>query len=214
MLSGPTDIPSSPTHALVCLHGFGADGQDFIGLATPLRGLLPHVQLALFCPNGPDSTPFGQGRQWFSDKSWTFRDRAGIQAASDALWGYIQAELVSKHGIPLAHIALMGFSQGGMTALFAAPRWPERIGAVIAHSGLAMWQDELDAATCQKPPTLILHGQDDDVVPADQALLAAGGLAQLGVPVESHIIPNLAHGVNGESLARIGVFLESLWPAA
>lgn len=212
MLTGPSHIPPNPTHALVCLHGFGADGHDFIGLHAPLQANLPTISLALFCPHGISELPnFQGGYQWFSDKSWTFRDRDGIERASVAVWNYIHAEIITKLGIPPSNIALMGFSQGAMTALFSAPRWPAQIAGVISHSGVAMWQEELDATTCQKPPMLLLHGTDDNVVPADQTLHAAGGLSELGFPVESHLIPHLAHGLNAQSLAYISVFLQEVW---
>ncbi|MFZ2587270.1 MAG: alpha/beta fold hydrolase [Alphaproteobacteria bacterium] len=211
MLTGPTIIPPNPTHTLVCLHGFGADGHDFIGLHAPLQANLPNLSLSLFCPNAPQRVPqFDSGYQWFSDKSWTFRDRDGIEAASQALWHYIHTEIITKLGIPPQNITVMGFSQGAMTALFSAPRWPHKIGGIIAHSGVLMWDDDMPPRF-QTPPTLLLHGTDDNVVPADNTLHAAGRLSELGFPVESHLIPNLAHGVNAQSLAYISVFLQSVW---
>lgn len=208
-LQGPQDVPAGATHAVIFLHGFGSDGNDLIALASPLRSALPESlgsRLAVFSPNAPDSTPQGFGRQWFSDKSWTFRDRPGIARSSDALWSYLKT-IETTHGIPLAHITVLGFSQGAMLALFGVPRWPEPVGALIGCSGLAMWQEELEAATCQKPPTLLLHGLEDDVVPADQTVAAAQALESLGFPVESHLIPRLGHGINPAALAHIAVFL-------
>lgn len=212
ILHGPSHVPADATHALVCLHGFGDEGASYLGLWQPLQSLLPvHVRLAVFCPNGPAPMPFGQGYQWFSDKSWTFRDRDGLDAASHALWTYLHAEIVEPYGIPLNKIVVLGFSQGAMTVLYAAPRWEAAVGGVVAHSGLAMWQEYLNPKTCQKPPFLLLHGQEDDMISADQTVNAAHGLVKLGFQTEQHIIPHLAHGINGESLAYIGVFLQGLW---
>lgn len=214
-LIGPTDIPNSTTHAIICLHGFGANGHDFIGLAAPLRAALGCPGLAVFCPHGPDPLPADAGaptsaRQWFSDKGWTFRDKPGIDHSRHLLWDYVQA-IHTTHHIPLTHIVIFGFSQGGMQALYSVPRWPHAVGGLIGHSTLAMWQEELDATTCQKPPTLLLHGYDDDVIPADQSLNAATGLQTLGFPVEHHILPGLNHGLNAQSLAHIVVFLQRIW---
>lgn len=150
----------------------------------------------------------GQGYQWFADNNWTFRDRPGMARISQALWDYLQ-QLSSTHHIPLSRIALLGFSQGAMTALYAAPRWSEPIALVIAHSGCAVYQEELDGTTCQKPPVLFVHGQQDDMIPADQSLAAATGLDNLGFTTETHIIPGLAHGINAEALAHIATFLSS-----
>ncbi len=198
---------------MVFLHGFGSDGDDLITLAPALRASLPENladHLAIFSPNAPDATPQNFGRQWFSDKSWTFRDRPGIARSSDALWSYLK-HIESTHGIPLTNIAVLGFSQGAMLALFGAPRWPEAIGGLIGCSGLAMWQEELDTNTCRKPPTLLLHGLEDDVVPADQTVAAAEGLRAFGFPVEYHLIPHLGHGINPQALAHISVFLSQMF---
>ena len=142
---------------------------------------------------------------------WTFRDREGIQTTGTLLWEYLQT-LHTTHAIPYANMALLGFSQGGMQALYSAPRGPHAIGALIAHSACLMWQEELNPATCQKPPTLLLHGYEDDMVPADQTVNAATGLEKLGFPVEKHILPGLGHGLNAQSLAYISVFLSETLP--
>ena len=221
-LSGPTSIPTNATHILVCLHGFGDEGQSYLSFAPVLNAILTQtpspannkVILGLAAPNGLTPTPMGQGYQWFSDNNWTFRDRPGIEHAKQKLWHYLQ-ELSQTHHVPYHRIALLGFSQGGMAALYSAPRFPEKLGALITHSSCAMYQEDLDPATCQKVPTLLLHGEHDDVLPADQSIHAAEGLKKLGFITETHIIPDLAHGMNTESLAHIATFLAThLTPAS
>ena len=215
-LTGPAHIPQGATHLLICLHGFGDEGASYISLAPLLNDILSQtpspsgekIILGLTAPNGPGITPFGEGYQWFSDNNWTFRDRPGIEKTKTILWNYIKT-LSQTHNIPYKNIALLGFSQGGMTALYSAPRFPEAIGALIAHSSCAMYQEDLDPATCQKIPVLFLHGADDDVIPADQSLNAATGLTKLGYETETHILKNLAHGINAESLAHITGFLQT-----
>ena len=150
------------------------------------------------------------GRQWFSDKSWTFRDKEGIAIAANLLWDYI-ITTTQAHDIPLHHVAVLGFSQGAMTALYAAPRWPERIGAVIACAGVAMWQEELDGTTCQKPPLLLLHGLEDDVVPADASVAAHAGLEGLGFNARLELLEDLGHGIDGRVLAHTVAFLSEVW---
>lgn len=211
-LSGPVSTPANATVALVCLHGFGADGHDLASLIPPLRKALesmdfPAEKLAVFCPTAPHPTPFGQGHQWFSDNNWTFRDRPGIQKAASVLWDYLTG-IKQEFNIPYSRMVILGFSQGAMTTLFAAPRFPEAVAGIIAHSGCAMYQEELNAETCQKPPVLFLHGIEDDVVPADQSLNAAKGLDALGFTTATHLIPHLAHGFNATSLAHISFFIK------
>jgi phospholipase/carboxylesterase len=211
-LSGPAHVPDKITHALICLHGFGADGDDLFGLTphlTAATGKLGET-LAIFCPSAPDETQIGQGRQWFNPMGFSFKDRPGMEKAATTLWDYIHY-ISDTYKLPYQNIAVLGFSQGGMVALFGIPRGKEKIGALIGHSTLAMWQEELDEKTCQKPPVLILHGLDDDIINADDSKHAAEGLRNLGFSVEHHMLPFLGHGFDTESIARIAVFLRQSW---
>jgi len=207
-LTGPQHVPTKTAKAVLCLHGFGSNGDDLFGLVAPLEASLPtekQGQTAYFCPNAPLELDFG-GRAWFSDKNWTFRDRKGIAAAQDMIWHYIETEILPL-GLTPEDVTILGFSQGAMTALFLAPRLPHKLGGVIAHSGHMFWQEELEAITCQKPPILVLHGEDDDVVRPDDGMAAATDLRALGFDVEEHLFPNLGHGIDGRSLATISVWL-------
>jgi phospholipase/carboxylesterase len=214
VLSGPVDVPQGAEFALVCLHGFGSNGQDLIGLAGPLRAALGKLgeRLAVFAPDGPSPVPdsfgIGGGRQWFSDMNWSFRDKSGIATASKLVEAYVLETVVKTYGIASQKTIILGFSQGAMTALYAVPRWELSVGGLISVAGVAMWQEELDANTCQKPPVLLVHGIDDDIVAADQTVNAATGLQALGFNAEYHLIPNLAHGINAPALAHVATFIQ------
>ena len=66
-LEGPTFGPQAggkPGHLVVLLHGYGADGNDLIGLAPVLAPLMPDV--VFHSPNAPypcEGNPYGY--QWF-----------------------------------------------------------------------------------------------------------------------------------------------------
>lgn len=207
-LAGSQIIPAGEVRrAMVLLHGFGSNGADLMGLVAPLEALLPEAErgvTAYFAPDAPLELDFG-GRAWFSDNNWTFKDRAGIGAAADAVWAYIEREVLSL-GLTAGDVHVFGFSQGAMTALFAAPRWPERVGSVIAHSGRMFWAEEL-SDDCQKPPVLVLHGEADDVVAIGGGLAAADELRGLGFEVTVKTFDDLGHGVDGRSLAVLGEWL-------
>lgn len=207
-LEGPSFIPKEPKKALLLLHGFGSNGDDLAGIIDPLEGILPsgeRLKTAYYAPNAPLELPFG-GYAWFDDKNWTFRDREGIETAKNLLWDYIEQHILSL-SIKIEDVFILGFSQGAMTTLFSAPRWPECVGGIIAHSGRLMWEEELDKNTCHKPPMLILHGTEDDVVPPQEGQKASTGLQNLGFDVTSHLIPNLGHGLNAHSIKYISDFM-------
>jgi phospholipase/carboxylesterase len=146
------------------------------------------------------------GYQWFGDKNWTFRDKPGIEAASRWVWDFIEKEALQILGLPAEKVFIFGFSQGGMVALYGAPLWPQAVGGIIAHSTALMWREELKKAA-HFPPVLLLHGMEDDVVPADAAHHSRQHLEQAGFSVETHLIPSLAHGVSDESLRKVGEFI-------
>jgi acetyl esterase/lipase len=59
------------------------------------------------------------------------------------------------------------------------------------------------------PPFFILHAEDDDAVPVENALLLRAGLRAQGVPVETHLF---AHGGHGFGLRKVTGKPVGAWP--
>jgi len=203
-------VPPGATHALLCLHGFGSDGHDLLTLAAPLQASLGKLgeTLAVFCPHAPSPTPFGQGFQWFRDMGWTFRDQPGLAAATDSLTAMLR-EVESRHGIPPARTAVLGFSQGAMTLLHALPALPPLAGAISCAGALTVPPTARAAQTT--PPLLFLHGTADDVLPADASVAAEAFFKTLGYPTQLHLLKGLGHGINPQALAHLSVFLQGVF---
>src|ERR1043165_4980031 len=112
-LQGPSHLPKGkPTAAVILLHGYGADGNDLIGLAPFFAQALP--QAAFHSPHAP--TPleggWGSGRQWFSLATYNpeiirtdpkaravmlSAMHAGAQASAAKLNAYID-QVAAHHG--------------------------------------------------------------------------------------------------------------------
>ena len=93
-LTGPTLAPARgpATHLVVLVHGYGADGNDLIGLASHWQGLLPTVAFA--APNAPTRTPGAPGYQWFPiSRIDPHEMQKGVEAAGPLLDAYLDAEL-------------------------------------------------------------------------------------------------------------------------
>lgn len=90
-------------------------------------------------------------------------------------------------------IALLGFSLGAYLALSVASLDP-RVGAVVEFFG--GMPEELHGLT-RMPPTLILHGEQDRVVPVSEATRLQQLLERAGTPYEMKLYPNAGHGFNG-----------------
>ncbi|HEY5608730.1 MAG TPA: prolyl oligopeptidase family serine peptidase, partial [Alphaproteobacteria bacterium] len=56
-------------------------------------------------------------------------------------------------------------------------------------------------------PVLLVHGAQDDLIPAQALFQSAQALAALEVPVEWHLSPGVGHGIDQEGLRHGGSFL-------
>lgn len=197
-LSGPRFGPLSKGPAqqlVVVLHGLGADGQDLIELAPHWAKALPDA--AFVAPDAPDPCDMGPyGRQWFSlQDRQPARMAAGARAARGALDAFLDAEL-ARLSLPGSALALAGFSQGCMMALYTGLRRAVPPAAILGYSGALVAPERLAAEMTGRPPVLLVHGEADDVVPAAASRAAESALRAAGVPVEALYRPGLAHSID------------------
>jgi len=196
-LSGPSFPPRAGGAAealVILLHGWGADGNDLIGLAPHWAGSLPHAEF--LSPHGPFPCDMGFGRQWFSlaDRS-PERVLAGVRAVVPVLDDFITAAL-ARRGLDERRLALVGFSQGTMMALHVALRRARAVAGVLGYSGRLVGGPALADELTTKPPVLLIHGTADEVLPIAAMREAKSVLAALGVPVEALERPGLGHGID------------------
>ncbi len=202
-MSGPSMEPASGAPArqlIVFLHGVGANGDDLFGLAPHFAKALPDA--AFVSPNAPfafDMAPFGY--QWFSLRTFTAEAiEKGVQEAAPLLNAYLDAEL-KKRNLDDSALLLVGFSQGTMMALHVALRRPKACAGVVGYSGMLAAPERLKSELVARPPVLLIHGDDDMVVPVDRMKASVETLKDTGIDISSHICPNLGHGIDPQGLA-------------
>jgi phospholipase/carboxylesterase len=203
-LSGPFLPPARgpATHLVVLVHGYGADGQDLIGLAEHWRDLLPTVAFA--APNAATRIAGGPGYQWFPiSRIDPHEMQKGVEVAGPALDSYLDAEL-ARLGLPPERLALAGFSQGTMLSLHVGLRRKVKPAAIVGFSGLLAG---LPPAESDIPPILLTHGDSDSVIPPQAMFLAANQLGMAGATVQWHLARGMGHGIDPEGLAMAGQFL-------
>jgi phospholipase/carboxylesterase len=198
-------VRGAPTHLVVLVHGYGADGQDLIGLAQHWQSLLPTTAFA--APNAPARIPGGPGYQWFPiSRIDPHEMRKGVEAAAPVLDEYLDAEL-ARLGLPPERLALVGFSQGTMLSLHLGLSRKVRPAAVVGFSGLLAVPPASSEFGVEIPPILLTHGDSDQVIPPQAMFVAAGQLGLAGAAVQWHLAPGMGHGIDPEGLMIAGQFL-------
>ncbi|HEY1615887.1 MAG TPA: prolyl oligopeptidase family serine peptidase [Rhizomicrobium sp.] len=203
-LNGPRLPPArgDATHLVVLCHGYGADGNDLLGLAPHWQSLLPTT--AFVAPNAPERCP-GAGYQWFAISRLDPEEaRRGAESAASALTDFLDAEL-KRLELPGDRLVLAGFSQGTMMALHVGLRRAVPPLAILGFSGMlaAPPPPQQDRA----PPVLLIHGDADTMIPVEATIAAAAALGHAGIGVQFHLSPGLGHGIDAEGMDLGGRFL-------
>ncbi|ELR97071.1 alpha/beta hydrolase [Gloeocapsa sp. PCC 73106] len=195
-LDFPPSSGDSPTGLLILLHGWGANSQDLAGLTTMLN--LPHYQI--LCPDAPFAHPQVPG-----GKAWYALDREdyqGLNTSRVLLSDWIQS-LEASTNVPLHQTILAGFSQGGAMTLDVGLSLP--LGGLCVLSGYLHAPPNLHDS---HPPVLMIHGQQDQVVPIEAAKTARDELNRLGVYLEYHEL-NMGHEITSQAIVLIQGFIDS-----
>lgn len=201
--------PQKAGSVVIFLHGYGADGADLLGLATPLAQILPDT--AFYAPDAPD--PCGMnpmGRQWFPipwiDGSSEAEAGAGMAASAEKLDAFMD-HVLETEGVDPKRLILVGFSQGTMMSLHVAPRRDMAIGGIAGFSGRLMMPGALSDDARSKPPVLLLHGDADEVVSFDSMAAAEDALRAADFEVETFVMSGVGHGISPEGLQRAVEFI-------
>jgi phospholipase/carboxylesterase len=204
-LTGPFVPPAHggiATHAMLLLHGWGADGNDLADLARPYAMRFPGM--AFFVPNGPDPCKMNPaGREWFD-----IDDRVNGPDYAAPLIQTAITEFLKDSRLSGSELILAGFSQGGMMSLHCGLRLNPAPAAIVSFSGALLRHDDLLAsATTSYPPVQLVHGSDDQIVQCALMHDAARILSPLGVDIETVERPGLGHGIDPDGLTASINFL-------
>lgn len=207
-----------PTHAILWMHGLGADGNDFVPvvdeLALPssphIRFVFPHAPMRPVSINGGSVM-----RAWhdydLAGSTSSFRENmASLRDSQRSIDALIIRE--SQRGIKSEKIVLAGFSQGGALALQTGLRYPEKLAGIMALSCYLPASQTLAAEAHQANsgiPIFMAHGSIDNIIPMPLALTSKRQLLASGYAVEWHEYL-MAHAVCKEEIADIGEWLKRI----
>ncbi|TFL13356.1 carboxylesterase [Pusillimonas caeni] len=205
-----------PTHAVIWLHGLGADGHDFapivpelrLGRAPAVRFVFPHAPVQPVTINGGMAM-----RAWYDIRNADLaqrEDAQGILQSQKAVRALIQRE--NERGIPTGNIVLAGFSQGCAMTLQTGLRLPEKLAGLVALSGYLPLAESLRAEFSpanRDTPIFMAHGTQDPVVPLQRAQMSCRLLQEMGYQVDWKTYP-MPHSVCLEEINDIAAFLKQV----
>lgn len=207
-LDGPRLAPlssSAPNALVILIHGYGSNGEDLLSLARVIQPALPDA--AFVAPNAPSQLArMAAAHQWWPIETFSMAERAsGVASAAPGLDAFITREL-EKAGLPANRVLLVGFSQGTMMALHVGLRRAEPVAGIVGISGMLVAPDILEAEIRSRPPVLLIHGTEDNVVPFRSMDFASTALQAVGIDVETHGSPGIGHSVGQDGLTAVAKF--------
>ena len=195
-LTGPIIDKGSSTKFLVFfLHGWGSDGNDLIQIGEIWKSKLPNT--TFIAPNGPEvcgGNP--HGRQWFDILS-----NNDAQALKGLHQSYLDLKIfidtyLKKYKLANHKYFLVGFSQGTMLAIYTSLR--EKLLGVVGYSGAFL--GDLPNEEIKSNDYLLLHGQNDTIVPITKMHNAIEQLEPIAKTLIKKIYNDLEHSINEEGI--------------
>lgn len=205
-----------PRHAVIWLHGLGADGHDFQPIVPqlvrpewpPLRFVFPHAPVRPITLN--NGLPM---RAWYDIAGFDLaqrQDEPGIRTSIGAVDALIAREV--KRGVPASNIVLTGFSQGGAVALAAGLRHAQKLAGIVALSSYLPIADRTTGerhAANAATPIFMAHGAFDPVVPQVLGERSRDQLRAWGFAVDWHSYP-MAHQVCPLEIEDLAAFMTAV----
>jgi len=186
--------------ALIAIHGRGAGAEDIIALGNEVAP--PAVTIL---------APQAAGNTWYPYRFLepTERNEPYLSSALRVVTDLISQ--LGEHGIPPAHVALLGFSQGACLALEAAARNPQRYAGVIGFSGGLIGPPGTSfdfTGSLDGTPVFLGCSDVDPHIPKERVEESAAALDRLGAVVDVRIYPGMGHTVNRDELDAARLLLE------
>jgi carboxymethylenebutenolidase len=179
-------VPSSPgPHpAVILLHGGAPQGSDENNFEDMCDYLAEHGYFTVFIEYYSQTGGMGPISHQVSSNFPIFEKEieSGIAA------------LEKNPAVDAKRVAMIGFSAGANLSLAIGAQEPNRVAAIVEYYG--MLAPDLEPAARNLPPTLILHGDADMVVPVSNAHKLDALMTGANRPHEMHLYPGLGHGFN------------------
>lgn len=191
---------NDPKYLVIFLHGYGANGENLIGLHHEFSYALPDAHY--ISPNAvePWEGGFPHAYQWFtlyngSDRHTLVEIARDIKKSNQILADFIAAQL-QRFNLGFDKLFLVGFSQGAMMAMYQGFIANQKLAGVISFSGKVILPEMVGDKINSKPQICLIHGEEDSVLPFENFLEAKKLLTGKEIEHEAHPVPHLDHSID------------------
>ena len=185
-------------NAVILLHGYGGDGKDISMLSINWKRHLPNT--IFICPNGHEPCPINpSGFQWFdltiNDPKYILQETI---KAEKKLTEFIE-EIKKELNLENNKICLCGFSQGCMMSINLGLVSDKEYNCIVGFSGKIINEEDLKFRKKNSTSTLLIHGDQDQVVEPNFMLAAKDFFIRNNIEIETHLIKNCDHNISIEA---------------
>ena len=181
-------------NVVVLLHGYGGDGKDISMLALNWKRHMPNT--IFICPNGHEICTINpSGYQWFDlandDPNYVLNESLKAEKKINKFLDEVKEEYILENN----QIGLSGFSQGCMISINVGLTTEQTFSFIIGFAGKIINTENLKTRRKNYTNTLLIHGDQDDIVSPTYLLEAKDFLLREKVNVETHLIKNCGHHI-------------------
>ena len=185
-------------NAVILLHGYGGDGKDISMLTLNWRRFLKNT--VFLCPDAQETCSINPiGYQWFDlnteDSKYILQES---KKAENILKNYI-FEVSDHFKLNYSQICLSGFSQGCMMSLNVGLTSEKEFSCIVGFSGRIINKNDLSQRIKNKTNILMIHGENDPIVPPNNLLEAEDFFIRNKIKIETLMIKNCDHHIPMEA---------------
>ena len=180
--------------AVILLHGYGGDGNDISTVTLNWKRFLPET--IFLCPDGHEECPINpNGFQWFNldndDPVYIIEETIKAEKKLN----FFINEIKSEYNLSNSKICISGFSQGCMMSINLGLATEESFNCIVGFSGKIIDKEDISKRIKSKTKMLLIHGDEDVVVPPSSLLEAKDFLIRHKVNIETKMIKNCGHHI-------------------
>ncbi len=181
-------------NAVILLHGYGGDGKDISTLTLNWKRFLKNT--VFLCPDAQETCSINPiGYQWFDlnteDTKYILQES---KKAENILKNYI-FEVSNHFKLNYSQICLSGFSQGCMMSLNVGLTSEKEFSCIVGFSGKIINMQDLSSRIKNKTNILMIHGENDPIVPPNNLLEAEDFFIRNKIKIETLMIKNCDHHI-------------------